>query len=104
MQDAVSAEPFHRKQRRTGAEGTEVERWRCFAEGPLRGRLHFFFSCKALLADCDFEKKITVMFYLETLGGWAFMTQIFGKMRPKCAVLAGLNFAENEELTNVNCY
>ncbi len=41
--------------------------------------LHFYFSCSAVLARMRFEKKLTVMFYVEPLGGGALILQIFGK-------------------------
>jgi hypothetical protein len=41
--------------------------------------LHFFYSCSALLARLDFEKKLTVMFYLEAIGGQQVGRKIFGK-------------------------
>jgi hypothetical protein len=37
------------------------------------------FSCGAVLARIENEKKLTVMFYLEALGGVAFMTPILEK-------------------------
>jgi hypothetical protein len=43
------------------------------------GRLHFYFSCSAVLARFDFRKKLTVMFYLEVIGGESVLNGFFEK-------------------------
>jgi hypothetical protein len=43
------------------------------------GRLHFYFSCSALLAHRDFEKKLTVMFYFEVIAGEMDRNEFFEK-------------------------
>jgi hypothetical protein len=52
-------------------------------DGPRVSDLHFSFSCSAVLAQLHFEKKLTVMFYLEVVEGEWNLDEIFGKKGQK---------------------
>ena len=72
---------FHRIFCHRDTEGTEVGRWRS-QSAPYR-RLHFSFSCGAVLARGGFAEKLTVMFYVDSVVGEAVGSGKNSKKRAK---------------------